>query len=57
MAQYYVAVILDYCLGQREAARSEYETFIRKYPKHEPFVTKARERLRMYRFRSTVSVV
>lgn len=57
MAQYYVAVILDYCLGQREAARPEYETFIRKYPKHEPFVTKARERLRMYRFRSTASVV
>ena len=36
-AQYYV---LDYCLGQREAARPEYETFIRKYPKTEPYVTR-----------------
>jgi tetratricopeptide (TPR) repeat protein len=48
MAQYYVAVILDYCLGQRDAARPEYETFIRKYPKAEPFVTKAKARLRSY---------
>jgi TolA-binding protein len=46
MAQYYVAVILDYCLGQREAARPEYETFIRKYPKAEPWVAKAKARLR-----------
>ena len=48
MAQYYVAVILDYCLGDRDAARPEYETFIRKYPKVEPFVTKAKARLRSY---------
>jgi hypothetical protein len=46
MAQYYVAVILDYCLGQIAAARPEYETFIRKHPKAEPWVTKARARIR-----------
>jgi tetratricopeptide (TPR) repeat protein len=47
MAQYYIAVILDYCLGQGESARPEYEAFIRKYPKAEPYVGKARERLRI----------
>jgi tetratricopeptide (TPR) repeat protein len=47
MAQYYVAVILDYCLGQPAPARREYEAFMRKYPKTEPYVGKARERLRI----------
>ena len=45
MAQYYVAVIFDYCLSRPDEALPEYETFIREYPKADPFVEKARNRL------------
>ena len=45
MAQDWVAVIFDYCLGQPATALPEYETFLRRYPTTDPFVDKARGRI------------
>jgi tetratricopeptide (TPR) repeat protein len=49
MAQYYAAVILDYCLSDRTRALFEFEAFLGKYPQIEPFATKARARVAVLR--------
>jgi hypothetical protein len=45
MAQYYAAVILDYCLDLRPQAVKEYEAFIRLRPDQTVWVGKARKRV------------
>jgi tetratricopeptide (TPR) repeat protein len=45
MAQYWIAVILDYGLDRPADARVEYQKFLKTSPKLEPYATKAQRRL------------
>jgi outer membrane protein assembly factor BamD (BamD/ComL family) len=45
LAQYYSAVILDYCLHNTRAALTEYQAFLDKYPQTELYAPKAANRV------------